>query len=184
MTKIPLYLLFVFLLLSAIYLFICMLLPDHTKIWLTPFYSQPLSAPMVGLVGSVGAVAGWINSAYVSRRSSIKQHTMSLLTQSRLSSEMGNHLRAVSEVYPSGKIVLYDEVIAAKQSEPWIRGARYLLNYYEFMAVAMNYGDLYKPMVQDCVRGLFISAFKQLEAVVEHAVKSDQNPSAKGHLGH
>jgi hypothetical protein len=172
------------LVLATVYLILCMLLPDGTPISWTPFKAQPLTTQMVGLVAGFGATIGWITSAHVSRINSIKQHTMSVLTQSRLSSEMGAHLRALYTEYPGTKIVLYAEVVAANQSADWLRGARYFLNFYEFLAVAMRHGDLYRPLLEDCLKGPFVSTFRKLEAVVKHAVDSDGSAAAHAHQQH
>jgi hypothetical protein len=167
----------------GVYAILCMIMPAGTQL-MGSILTRDLTPQMAVLVGGIGAIAGWITTAYIVRIGSIKQHTMNFLTQVRLSAEMGYHLRELNKAYPGSSPVPSADVQSATRTEDWWRAAFYILNHYEFLAVAMRYGDMHEPVVKDCVRSIFLHTFNKLSHIIEFAVRSDsRTPGARTHIG-
>lgn len=105
------------------------------------------------------ALAGWVCSALVAIRNSVKQHTVSTLLQSRLSAvfqERGERLVDLLTDDNGDCRTLTEQHIAALSPRE-IASVRYLLNYYEFIAVGIRHGDLDERLLEQTIRGIVCS---------------------------
>ncbi len=127
-------------------------------------------AQWVVLLSAVAAVAGWIFSAMVTIRNSIKQHTINTLLQSRLSATYMENARAVSLRYfgISGKLhLLTTEEINTPQPEYKLQELGYLLNYLEFIAAAIRFGDLDEKLMRMTLRGMVCNTYEVAKVLIE-----------------
>ena len=98
------------------------------------------------LVGVMTAMLGWLTSALVTIKNSVKQHTINTLLQSRLS--------ATYMLYADQVNKHFNEFSKANGHDPssWagldpvtgvdIPYLRYIMNYFEFIAIGIRHGDL------------------------------------------
>ncbi len=115
------------------------------------------------ILSAVAAVTGWIVSAMVTIRNSIKQHTINTLLQSRLSVTYMESARAVNQRYFGPKACLYRltaEEYAQNAPESRLHELGYLLNYLEFIAAAIRFGDLDEKLMRMTLRGMVCNTFE------------------------
>nr|WP_256099127.1 DUF4760 domain-containing protein [Variovorax sp. SG517] len=98
------------------------------------------------------ATLGWCVTAWVAIKNSVKQHTINTLLQSRLSKTYMDYADAVNKHFgehlskaPASRPV--DATQGIDQAS-----LRYILNYFEYIALGIRYGDLHEGMLQ---RSLF-----------------------------
>lgn len=106
--------------------------------------------------GVMAAVCGWLIAGILTLRNSVKQHTINTLLQSRLSATYMGYADKLSLHYMS-----YD---ARKSANPALRESptdavdilalRYILNYFEFIAVGIKRGDLDEWTLRDSLRSI------------------------------
>lgn len=112
-----------------------------------------LKPQQAAVFAAAAAIGGWLLTAYIARRNSIKQHTMTVLTQVRISAEMNNRIALVFKQFPPGVNMPADYANATSRGDETIRAASYILNYYEFLAAALHHNDLDHDLLKDCIRG-------------------------------
>jgi len=135
------------------------------------------AAQWVVLAGVVAAVVGWIISAMVTMRNSIKQHTINTLLQSRLSATYMENARAVNRHYfgPSGSVyTLTREELSRPADDIKLRELSYLLNYLEFISAATRFGDLDEKLLRMTLRGMLCNLY---EVSLEY-IKASQTTNA------
>jgi len=120
------------------------------------------------LLGVYGAITGWLISSIVAVRNSIRQHTMNILLQSRLSQTYVDRATLVHERYfhPLGIRHLTEEELHTNAPEAQLPALRYILSYLEFIAVGIRYGDLNEKLMRRTLRGLACSLYEASGALV------------------
>lgn len=114
--------------------------------------------------GSVSsALSGWIITAWITVRNSIKQHTMNTLLQSRLSPAYMKYADDFNKYFfdiNRKKIPIVDADLANVDKLDHVNSARYVLNYFEFMAVGIRYGDLDSGLLKDSMHGILNNSYE------------------------
>lgn len=110
------------------------------------------------VVGVMAAVCGWLIAGIINLRNSIRQHTISTLLQSRLSATYMQYADKLSKHY--------FDYEARKRADPDLQenatdnadilALRYILNYFEFIAIGIKRGDLDEGMLRDSLRGILL----------------------------
>ena len=144
---------------------------DVTLFW--NIKTHELATSEIGLFAAILATAGWLTTALISRSNSIKQHTMNVLTQVRLSNEMNKHIDTLFSKFPLDTVISAQDLSDSKIQDDWRRSARYIANYYEFLAVALRYGDLDEKLLKDCIRSQFVGFCTKIDVLIDQAVKAD-----------
>jgi hypothetical protein len=140
---------------------------------------QLLAAHWVLALGAFTAMIGWVTTTLVTIRNSVKQHTITTLLQSRLSVAYVERLKRVNETYsPIGRDLVL--VSAADYDNPDAKESldalRYLLNYFEFTAIAIRHGDLDERLMHASLGGIVRSLYKVGGVLIERArSKDDRN---------
>lgn len=111
---------------------------------------------MLAAIGLAGAVSGWMATGWINLRNSIRQHTITTLLQSRLSATYMGYADELSKHYASFE--------ARRKANPAMRESptdnvnvlalRYILNYFEFIAIGIKRGDLDEDMLRDSLRSI------------------------------
>lgn len=131
------------------------------------------AAQWVLVMGAFTAMVGWMVSAIVTVRNSVKQHTINTLLQSRLSQAYVERLRIINDAYsPIGqgiRVIKDTDFDDLKQADQ-LNAMRYFLNYYEFIALAIRYGDLDEALMKASMRGIVCTQFKVGEILINKAV--------------
>ncbi len=122
-------------------------------------------------VGFSGMI-GWIVAVVSARQNSRKQHTMAVLTQVRISTEVNNRLRGVRATFPAGVTISATDLADPKNADA-IADVHYLLNYYEFLAVAIKHKDLDHDLLRDCIRGQLCDFVRKARVVIDTAINTD-----------
>jgi len=151
----------------------CILLVAGWAAYLAVFNPTALQPQQAVVFGGLTALAGWIVTAYIARRNSTKQHTMAVLTQIRISAEMNTRIKTLYDKFPLGTPMDAQYVATTPENDDVIRAARYILNYYEFLAVALRHGDLDHDLLKDCIRGQLCGMYVKLKALIDDAVQKD-----------
>ena len=127
---------------------------DHFT-WAIVLKKQLLPVDWVTSTGIYFAVSGWIVSAIVTMRNSVKQHSINTLLQSRLSKTYMDEA-----VNARGALAGYDpeHPVPAGHIENHENhySIDYILNYIEFMAVGIKHGDLHEDVMKDSMRGIVL----------------------------
>ncbi len=130
------------------------------------------------LITFVSALTGWIITAMVNVRNSIKQHTISALLQSRLSATYMAHADIVNRnfIAPDGtlKPLLQPELESqGDTAQTKLNSLRYILNYIEFISIGIRYGDLHESLLKSSLRGIVLNAYKYSEVFIAHSQKTN-----------
>lgn len=115
---------------------------------------------IVVLLAAWLAVIGWITTAWTSIRNSVKQHTVNTLLQSRLSATYMERADRVNKFFGA-----YEVRHPLKTRDPdadptqGIGGddeeaLRYILNYFEYIAIGVRHGDLHEAMLRASLRSI------------------------------
>lgn len=130
------------------------------------------------------ALLGWVVSAYVSLSSSIKQHTVNILLQSRLSTAFNDHKDAILSVYPNKpKIILIpgsdirklDNGTLTKKKFKALDSLTYILNHFEFIAAGIHHGDLDEALLKSCLRNIICSWCEKSDDYINYVRGKDKN---------
>lgn len=121
--------------------------------------------------GVLFALLGWVVTAFVSLHNSIKQHTINVLLQSRLSTAFQERYKQLTvEFCPRPKeirkVTLQD--ISNPEKRDALSGLQYFLNYYEFIAVGLKQGDLDEKLLKECVSGIVSRLYDISEEYIKH----------------
>lgn len=126
----------------------------------------------IALYAVVSAVLGWLIAAWVQVRNSLKQHTVNTMLQSRLSTAFQDKASKFQLAYPSLpslKLIAQDDWLSTeKQICEGLDAARYMLNYYEFIAVGIRSGDFDEELMRQSWRRIVINLFHQTRPFLEH----------------
>jgi hypothetical protein len=166
----------------SVVLFICWQATDKL-FFFWPVTPPRFEVPQWVLAGSAAAaVIGWIVSALTTIRNSVKQHTINTLLQSRLSAVYMAHAEAVGDHFAA--------YVARKRLNPASartpiddipkKSIGYILNYFEFIAIGIRYGDLDESVMKSSMRSMLTRTVHLVDALVQDAVA--ENPRAYSNL--
>lgn len=111
----------------------------------------PLFAPTIfaatGWVAYAGAsftLLGWLTREFFALRAMRKQHTVTVLLQSRMSTAFNDRYKTMLKVYPVTPAIteVRDGDWNDQSKVEAIEALKYFLNYYEFIAIGVRTGDL------------------------------------------
>lgn len=107
---------------------------------------------------AITAMSGWIVASVITVRNTVKQHTISTLLQSRLSATYMTYADKVSGHYIAYDLERKACPSLAKAPTDGIDEAalRYILNYFEFIAIGIRKGDLDEAMMKDSLRSILM----------------------------
>lgn len=134
-------------------------------------------------VAAMAAMVGWTVSSLVTVKNSIKQHTINTLLQSRLSETYMKRAGEVNAHFTTsaGQVVnVKTEEIGTTEATTKLECLRYILNYFEFIAVGIRYGDLHEGLLKSSLRGMLCKTYEVADAYVKH-LRTD-NPKVYEHL--
>ncbi|MBV7460607.1 MULTISPECIES: DUF4760 domain-containing protein [unclassified Acidovorax] len=131
----------------------------------------------VVVVPAATAFFGWLITSLLTLRNSIKQHTITTLLQSRLSATYMGYADKVGAHYSD-----YDK---RKKASPEITeqptdgidemALRYILNYFEFLAIGIKRGEFDEEMLRDSLRGILKKNVSMSRMWIAKARKDNPN---------
>jgi hypothetical protein len=107
------------------------------------------------LIGAVFATLGWLYTARRSRVLARKQHTINILLQTSFNKEFGDSFRTVADMLAKP----CPDLTQPDLKEEWYHYIR-MMNYYEFTAVGIRYGDLDERLIRESHRTNTIKPFE------------------------
>ncbi|MQY43009.1 DUF4760 domain-containing protein [Epibacterium sp. SM1969] len=143
-----------------------------------------VTALVTTAIGLFAAYRTYRNTAAANARAQRKQHTINILFQSRLSEyfQTTNSLR--KEIFPTDQDIYLDDWKAARAQNGKPReGAealQQLLNYYEFLAVGIEQGDLDKDLLRKSIRGIMCNLVDDARFMIAELREND--PTTLEHL--
>lgn len=130
------------------------------------------------LVGIEAAVTGWVVTSFMTARNSIKQHTITTLLQSRLSATYMAEANVINKnLFPPSLQNLQPLPIEFFQDEKnadTVRAVNYLINYFEFLSVAIRHGDLDAKVVKHTLRGILLNFYHRIELYIKYQRGEDE----------
>ena len=162
-----------FLLLVVIFSMILFLLWERTGLLLGHFQVVPLGIfkpeQYAVIVAAVAAIAGWVTTSIVAIRSSVKQHTMTTLLQSRLSTTYMEHAKIVNLAFCKGELLipLTSKEIKNPPANVNLYSLGYIVNYLEFVAVGIRNWDLDERVMKSSLRGILCSIYAVAEVLIQ-----------------
>jgi hypothetical protein len=140
------------------------------------------AASLVGL--------GWYFHYRVTTKASRRAHTINLLMETRLSEEFQQHLRDFRGAYCIGEKVPREDIekylhsrIEQDTPDPKARAVqaiKYLLNFYEFLAVSINKKDVDEEVLFECLAGIAVTIADTFEHAID--VSREQDALAYEHF--
>lgn len=148
--------------------------------WLVLGYPSPnIRLPNWLILGGIeAAVAGWVVTSFMTARNSIKQHTITTLLQSRLSATYMAEANVINKnLFPPSLQNLQPlplEFFHDEKNADTVRAVNYLINYFEFLSVAMRHGDLDAKVVRDTLRGILLNFYNRVELYIKYQRGEDE----------
>lgn len=144
-------------------------------------------AKWLAFLGGWGAILAAITTARITIKNAIKQHTITTLLQMRMSETYMQRARVVGRTYfpPEGIYLVRDEAGAKPEKGDSIPELSYVINYLEFVASAIRYGDLDEGLMRESLRGLVCNLFECARPFIKYLRESGErgpNPLLFEHL--
>jgi hypothetical protein len=144
----------------------------------------PLFAPglfkdtqWVAYTAAAFTLTGWLTREFFALRAMRKQHTVTVLLQSRMSTAFNDRYKALTKIYPVTPAVtpvsLGDWNDPAKVEA--IEALKYFLNYYEFIAIGVRTGDLDEDYLHLSLSGIVPGLCNMGDAYIQFCRTTDQN---------
>lgn len=133
------------------------------------FYSWGENSDFLVMLAALMATVGWIITNYLTCSNSIRQHTVNILTEIRLSSEFMHNANLLQSIFDKKIIVdmkYYNDLGNIENGTKIRDSIRFILNYLEFVSVGIRMGDLDERLIIEYQRGMFIRAYEQCEPFI------------------
>lgn len=129
-------------------------------------------------IGIFTAIIGWMVSAWVTLRNSIKQHTFNFWLQTRCSAKYMEHAEKLNKWY----IELNEDQRqqSSNMPEDFMASVFYILNHAEFIAVGIRMGDLDEFILKQATRSMTINLYETQKDLITRYQKN--NPKIYEHL--
>jgi hypothetical protein len=123
----------------------------------------------MSFAGAMLVASGWIVTNEISIRNLRKQHTISLLSDFLIRKERLEDRKLIKKMLP--KFALITTVTGVSfddDNSDLLQAIDRELNFYEFVAVGLENGDLDPYITYSTVRGLMVGFVKQVEAYIDY----------------
>lgn len=145
------------------------------------------AAKWLAFLGGWGAILAAITTARVMLNNAIKQHTMTTLLEMRMSEAYMSRSKSVGKRFYSdeGIYVITKDVVERNAPEDVLIDVTYLLNYYEFIASAIRYGNLDETLMKESLRGMVCNTYELSREFIDFRRKRSATPNLMlyEHLG-
>ena len=169
--------------------------PDQSSDKYTAFLSA--SGSIVAFFSVVAAIVTFALNSRAARNAQRKQHTITVLLDTRLSSEFQETIEKRRYLFPEYSDVLFEEwnrartataenlddegaVMHARRQRESALAVTQLLNYYEFLAVGILKGDLDKDMLYKTLRSIMCNLVDDCRHLIAEMQRG--KPSTYAHL--
>lgn len=116
-----------------------------------------LASASAALLAVCAGASGWAVAAWISYRNARVQHTINFVTN-RFTNDIFSRQTAIFNEHFAGQVITTALISKMATSEDdaqkdAVQAARYLMNYFEFIAVGVLSGDLDEAIVRRTLRG-------------------------------
>lgn len=137
------------------------------------------------LLGILAAVLGWLFTYRGQALTATRSHTIQTLIESRLSEVYQRQVEYATEIYTTYKKdngVAYNlEYSEFHSLDPKYKNAIfYLLNYLEFVAVGIRFGDLDENQMKNMMKSIISANFNFFNEIIKN--KQQSSPTIYEHL--
>ena len=155
-----------------------------------------ISGTIVALFGVIAALLTFVLSTRSARRAQRKQHTITVLLDTRLSAEFQSTINRRRIMFPEYSDVTFEQWDSARtatatnqmpavtetpeQQRDSAAALMQLLNYYEFLAVGIKEGDLDEKMLKNTLRGIMCNLVDDTRLLI--CALRKKNPKLFEHL--
>ncbi len=146
---------------------------------------QTISNTLVVLLGTVVAILGWLFPTRANSVAATRSHTIHTLMESRLSEIYNHKVTLCTEVYVTAKKQFGESYILKKEhfenlDQKYKDAIHYLLNYLEFVATGIRFGDLDETLMRNMMKTIINTNFTFFEEVIKD--KQVKAPTVYEHL--
>lgn len=131
----------------------------------------------VGALTVVLGTLGWIANVYVSQHNARRQHTMNVLLAHSLSKSFRSSMDTINRSFP--KQASISATVFSDGDEDTQSAIKYVLNYYEFIALGVDHGDLDEKIMEDAYSGIICGFYERAEPLVTALRGEDEKGDAK-----
>lgn len=149
-------------------------------VFLSLFFVDPLETKHISAFGVAFAIATFVWNAQRLRIQQRKQHTITILFQTRLSPEFRENLAKRKMYFHEGEAVSYDTYRGyltarrdtdiddeeARHRRESAEAIRSLLNYYEFIALGVARHDLDEGMLRGSIRAIMCALVVDMADII------------------
>lgn len=144
-------------------------------------FSQPV---WIAFGSACIALFTWLGTSWVALRNSIKQHTITTLLQMRLSATYMGYADKVSAHFLDYDSRRKKDLRLGETEQPTdkvdIAALRYILNYFEFLAIGVSRGDFDEDMLKSSLRSILRKNVQMSRGYIKES--QSQNPHLYEHL--
>lgn len=147
-------------------------------------HAQTYQISLSILVSMTVVVMGWWVQSILSAKASRRQHTLNTILNTRSSEIYQRHLNNYSRLIKDGQHLhptmsewfhrphdkRFDSMKVPTSLRDAMNGLSYILNYFEFLALAIRKGDLDEALLRECFCGMLPS----IEARAFHLIRDAQ----------
>lgn len=154
--------------------------PDRYFLWFIP-------APEVSnwgvLIAALVAMIGWLVTSIITTRNSVKQYTITMLLQTRLSTEYIKHSTIVNNLlFNDSDLKITIDFMRNDATPEQEIAISYVLNYVEFVSAGLRCGDFDNQLLKMTLKGIFRNLYARCEPYITESQK--QNPQCLIHFQH
>ena len=132
--------------------------------------TNSITSQQAVLIAAALATIGWLYTSRKNRTLSRKQHTVNTMLSSLFDEHMTKCKDVVSPHLTAGECPDFNDPAHTADREAF----RFVLNFYEFIAVGIRNGDFDEKMMIDSSRGTIIALFKCCEKQI-YAIRNTRS---------
>ncbi|MFW6698732.1 DUF4760 domain-containing protein [Acinetobacter pittii] len=144
-----------------------------------------VSNTLIVLLGTVVAILGWLFPTRANSVAATRSHTIHTLMDSRLSEIYNHKVTLCTEVFVTARKQYGESYILTKGDfdgldQKYKDAAFYLLNYLEFVATGIRFGDLDENLMRNMMKTIINTNFTFFEEIIKD--KQLKAPTVYEHL--
>ena len=148
------------------------------------FYRKFTGSMWIGLASAAVAMITWMGTSFVALRNSIKQHTITTLLQMRLSATYMGYADTVSKHFIDYDSRLKKDLRLPETEKSTdkldLNALRYILNYFEFLAIGISRADFDEGMLRSSLRSILRKNVQMSRSYIRDS--QELNPFLYEHL--
>ena len=126
----------------------------------------------ITFLGISSAIIGWLYTVRTQAVTNMRNHSISTIVNARLSDQYNQKIDQIYEILKTNNTLTFEHYLKLNISEKAV--IHYILNYYEFIAVAVKYNELDEDIVKRMMRSQVLKTHATFKEVIsELRLESD-----------